>query len=217
MELTNTPTETAPEASGVPAEYETCDQCGAPVERSQRYCVACGSRRKHVSDPATRFLSGAASRSRAALVAPATLSASAGVRGRRRAGLGTALAIAAIPIAVALGVLVGRAGNGTDAKLLAALRAQKAEVVNIGGGSVGTSAAASSKRVARKRTSKNSNATGKVLSTTSYGSFHSVAALTTPSASQLNQNAQIVKRVQGQINSSYVNSQKNLPNQISVP
>jgi hypothetical protein len=48
--------------------------------------------------------------------------------------------IAAIPLAVALGVIVGRANSGGDAKLLAALRAQKAPVVTVA--ETGTSASA---------------------------------------------------------------------------
>ena len=44
--------------------YETCEHCEAPVESTQRYCVVCGTRRKHVHDPAVRFLAEATSRSR---------------------------------------------------------------------------------------------------------------------------------------------------------
>jgi hypothetical protein len=47
--------------------------------------------------------------------------------------------IAAIPLAVALGVIVGRANSGGDAKLIAALRAQKAPVVKVTGGGAATS------------------------------------------------------------------------------
>jgi hypothetical protein len=214
MELISIETPSEADAAPAAAPYESCEQCGTPVEHNQRYCVVCGSRRKHAPDPAARFLSSAASRSRAVAATPQA--APRGGRGRRRAGIGTAVAIAAIPLAVALGLLVGRAGNGTDAKLLAALRAQKAEVVNIGATS-GTSGSAADVSTQHKRSSKTGKGAGKVLSTTKYGSFHSVAALKPPSSSQLSQNAQIVKRVQSQINGSYVNSQKNLPNQISVP
>jgi hypothetical protein len=59
-------------------------------------------------------------------------------------GLGTAAVIAAIPLAVALGVLVGRANSGGDGKLVAALRAQKAPVVTVTGGGTAPSADATS-------------------------------------------------------------------------
>lgn len=114
------------DAPSAPEQYETCDVCDAPVEASQRYCVACGNHRKHVYDPAARFLSTATSTKRA--------SGRPAGKGRRP-GLGTALIFALIPLAVVLGLLLGRSGNGEDSKLLAALRAQKPEVINVGGGS----------------------------------------------------------------------------------
>lgn len=198
-------------------QFETCEECGSPVDRAQRYCVVCGTRRKHANDPAVRYLSGAAGRTRAGGNGSSAGPAASGRRPpRRRAGVGTAIAIAVVPIAVALGVVVGRAGNGTDAKLLAALKAQKAEVVNIQSGGATTSASNASGK-ASKGSSKNGSGTGKALSKTNYGTFNSVSNLKSPSQATLNNNAAIVNRVQGQINKSYVNSQKNLPNVISVP
>jgi hypothetical protein len=129
---TQTPTAAQPEQ----AVYPRCDQCSAPVEERQRYCVSCGSRQGRAEDPVARYLAVATSRSRAAKAARP------GLGGRRRApGLGTAAVIAAIPLAVAVGVIVGRANAGGDAKLIAALRAQKAPVVNVTGGGAATSAA----------------------------------------------------------------------------
>jgi hypothetical protein len=117
--------------------YDACDQCAAPLDVNQRYCVVCGTRRKHVDDPAARFLSRATSLNR--------VSRSPARGGRRRRGrsfgVGTVVVLVAIPLAVAVGVLVGRAGNSTDSKLLAALKAQPPTVVNVGGG--GASSAAS--------------------------------------------------------------------------
>src|ERR1700677_4722904 len=52
-------------ASAAAAEtYQQCDECAAPVDKAQRYCVACGAHRRHVDDPATRYLSQATARSR---------------------------------------------------------------------------------------------------------------------------------------------------------
>ena len=90
-----------------PTEYETCEQCHAPVEANQRYCVMCGTRRRHVYDPAARFLSDASSRSRsAARVARGPVAPK-----RRSPGLALALVLAAIPLAVAAGVLIGGRGR----------------------------------------------------------------------------------------------------------
>jgi hypothetical protein len=123
-----------------PAEYETCEQCGAPVEANQRYCVLCGTRRTHVYDPAARFLADATSRSRSA----ARVTRGPTVAKLRSPGLALALVLAAIPLAVAAGVLIGGRGGDSNGKLLAALRAQKPTVVNVTGGGASTGAATAS-------------------------------------------------------------------------
>jgi hypothetical protein len=123
--------DTEPQAPAESVAYETCEQCDSPVESTQRYCVVCGTHRRHVPDPAARFHASATSRHQSATRAAR---GPAGPR-RRSFGLGTALAIALIPLAVAAGVLIGHSGNDSNSKLIAALRAQKPTVVNVGGGS----------------------------------------------------------------------------------
>lgn len=291
---------TPPQPLSQAVDYQTCEQCGAPVDAAQRYCVVCGIRRKHVHDPAARFLSGASARARTA--APQT-----GTPKRRSAGLATALGIALIPLALGAGVILGHAGNGTDSKLLAALKAQKPEVIDVGG--AGTNAAgpaisqastltsdfplqrgytvelstlpAGTSQTTATEAERQARAQGAggvglisqadykitpapptgdyviysgqfqkqlaarqalvklkkafpgakviaveaggpgnstpVLNTTSYGSFHAVAASKPPTQAQLNQGAQVAKQVAGKINSNYVDSQKGLPNQVSIP
>jgi len=125
--------------------YETCEHCEAPVEAAQRYCVVCGARRKHVHDPAARFLAAASSRSRQpprAVVGLAGVGV-AGVGRRGGSGLVVALAVAAIPLAVAAGLLIGRHGNSVPNSLLAALRAEKPPVVNVSAGGANGATAAS--------------------------------------------------------------------------
>jgi hypothetical protein len=122
------------------AEYESCEDCAAPVEAAQRYCVVCGTRRKHVYDPAARFLSEAATgRTRSTRVVR-----SAPRSARRSAGLGLVLALVAIPLAVAVGVLIARPGTNVNNKLLAALRAEKPPVVNVNSGASANGATAAS-------------------------------------------------------------------------
>jgi hypothetical protein len=121
---------TPPTATATTSPYASCEECGAPLDENQRYCVVCATRRKHVADPAAAFMSAATSRSRSA----ARRERAGAPPPRRNSSLGTALLIALIPVAVLLGVLVGHNGNGNDSKLLAAIRAQKPEVVNVGGG-----------------------------------------------------------------------------------
>jgi SPOR domain len=307
MEQMSTTTEipALPPSSAPPAPeaYDTCDQCNAPVDSNQRYCVVCGTHRKHVYDPAAQFLASATARNRRA-----TRVSQSGGATHRGPALWTAVVLALIPLAVVLGVLLGHSGNGEDAKLLAALRAQKPEVVNVGGGTAAASSSTASTPAALTSTfslshgyavelgtlsgsSTQSAATtaeqadrakgasavglisqsdftvtpkppsgdyviysgqyktqsqaqsalaklkkafpkavvikvasassggqqGKALSTTAYGTFHSVAGIKPPSKAQLNQGAADAKKVAGEINKNFVQSQKGLPNEISVP
>jgi SPOR domain len=301
---TELPAQPPPSEGTQPQPYETCDHCNAPVESSQRYCVVCGTRRKHVHDPAARFLSSATSRNRTGARAARQAT---GAR-QRGPALWTAVVLALIPLAVVLGLLLGRSGNGENAKLLAALRAQKPEVVNVGGGAGATGAsssatpaslssdfslqrgyaielgtlASSSTQSAATAAEKadrakgasavglisqsdftltpkpppgdyviysgqyktqseaqsalaklkkafrgafvisvvatgSSGQSGAALNTTAYGTFHSIVGIKPPSKAQLNQGAAATKQVASQINQNYVQSQKGLPNQISVP
>jgi uncharacterized protein YfaS (alpha-2-macroglobulin family) len=57
---------------------------------------------------------------------------------------------------------------------------------------------------------------GKVLARTPYGTANQIAG-TKITQTQLNQGGAIVKNIQKKIGKSYVNAQKNLPSQISVP
>jgi hypothetical protein len=109
------------------------------VEATQRYCVVCGTRRRHVADPAARFMSAATAQARTQARSERAAVTS---RARRPAGLGTALVIALIPLGVGLGVLLGRASNNQDGKLLAAIEARRQQVDTVTA-AVGTSTAPS--------------------------------------------------------------------------
>jgi hypothetical protein len=148
--MSTTETEITQELTAPPPpaeQYENCENCAAPVEATQRYCVVCGTRRKHVYDPAARFLAEATSRTRTTR-GPRPPARSP----RRSAGLGLALALAAIPLAVAVGVLLAHSGNNVNNKLLAALRAEKPPVVNVNGGAGASGATAASTTAAATNT-----------------------------------------------------------------
>jgi hypothetical protein len=119
--------------------YEPCDQCEAPLDEQQRYCVVCGASRRHATDPLARYLA-ADRQPQPAIVAPAASS--------RGDGRWTAAALALVPVAAAIGVLVGRGGAGGEGDVVAALRAQKAPIVQVGGsgaaGATSTAAAQAS-------------------------------------------------------------------------
>jgi hypothetical protein len=91
-----------------------CEQCGAPIDSEQRYCVECAARQTHAENPAISYFAGAASARRARATAPP--------RSGRVAMLG--LFFIGLPLAIAVGVLVGRGQSNDNGALLAALRNQ---------------------------------------------------------------------------------------------
>lgn len=118
---------------GSPTEYTPCEDCGSPLDGRQRYCVVCGRRRGSAEDPAVRMLAAAGRRR----LAPAS-SAAAPARPARSAPWTVAALIAVVPLVLGAGVLIGRSSAGGDAKLIAALHAQKAPVIQYSGAPVGS-------------------------------------------------------------------------------
>jgi len=197
------PTRDSP-AAGLPADpgtssspYHPCDSCGAPLDDRQRYCVSCGTRRKHAEDPAARFLAQATRRRRS----PVARAGAGSGAGRRSASLATVILIAVVPLALGAGVLIGRSSAGGDGKLIAALRAEKAPVIEYSGTAAATGAgqAVGGPKVrvgkgkgthTRSARSAKSSAAGKVLTTTRYGSATQVTGYK-PSAAALSQGASV--------------------------
>jgi hypothetical protein len=99
--------------------YAQCEECGAPLDEKQRYCVSCGARRRDASGPAVRYFATAGRRTR---------------RGSARAGAPSGARAAAVlffvvlPIAVAIGVLIGKGNGGgnNDQELAEALKGLQA-------------------------------------------------------------------------------------------
>ncbi len=205
-----------------PQAHAQCDACGAVVAHDQRYCVVCGTQRRHVRDPAVRFLSRATADARAQRARQRAGTATA----RRAPSLAAALLVAVIPLALALGVLVGRASTSGDAKLIAELQARKPEVITTAGTSAGTRAASTATARSRSR-SLSSNSKKRSQSAAKHKPAKSVSSTQSgvtqqltvkpPSQQQLSQGAAVVKKVQQASGNSYVNSQQGLPDQVSVP
>jgi hypothetical protein len=222
----------APVAQVAPAESATlqqCDECGAPVDTDQRYCVSCGAHRRHVNDPAARYLSQATARSRSSKVAATSRATPRG--GARSRGLALALAIAIIPVAAAAGVVAGRSSNNNDARLIQALdRRQSAAgtaTATVPAPAAGTSASTHAKVAAhtkaKQHAKKSSSATtasvknaGKVISKTQNGTAQQITGFK-PTRSQEQQGANATKKVQKSTGKSYVTGQNNLPSQVVVP
>jgi hypothetical protein len=108
-------------------QYEPCDECNAPLAADQRYCIVCGSNRRHPDDPVARYLANV----RRPVVAGAAASVAAAPSRRSDHRLVVA-ALALLPIAAAAGVLVGTRNDEADPNLVAALKAQQAALAKAG-------------------------------------------------------------------------------------
>jgi hypothetical protein len=234
MQLTDSSSQSpaATAAEVAPAESATiqqCDECGAPVDKDQRYCVSCGAHRRHVNDPAARYLSQATSRSRTSKVAATSGKAQRG--GARSRGLALALAIAIIPVAAAVGVYAGRSSNNNDAKLIQALDRRQsvagATTATVPAAAAATTASTQAKVASHTKAKHHakksaSNATpavknaDKVISKTANGTAQQITGFK-PTKSQEQQGADATKKVQKSTGKSYVTGQNNLPSQVVVP
>jgi hypothetical protein len=220
------------------AQFDRCEQCSAPVDRDQRYCVNCGTHRRHVPDPAAKYMSRVSAHTgpRAGGVAGA-VAGGAVVKGAPGGGLSRlwtsgvgllgALAIALIPVAAAIGVIVGHSSSGSnsklDSKLIAALESQQGgttqTVVSTTAGSASSSSSSTSTKTAAKKTGKQKVKTKTAASTgtskTSNGTATKVAGEKVTSKQQA-QGSQEAQKIQKSTGKSYVQGSSNLPSQVVV-
>jgi hypothetical protein len=199
----------------VPAQdYPPCDECGAPLDDQQRYCVHCGGRRVDKEEPALAWM--AERRSGAAR----TAARYAGSTPPRNPLALPALALALLPVAVGIGVLVGGHRGGTDQQLLEALRNQKAPIVKVGDVAAGSATTASvagkTPRKAKAKTGKVDKSGGKVVAQTKYGVAHQVTGFK-PTAAKINSDRKLVQHINKSIGKNYLQAQRNLPDTIVVP
>jgi hypothetical protein len=208
-----------PAAAAALAAFSQCEECGAPVDHDQRYCVSCGAHRRHVTDPAARYLSAATARARSSA---RVASSPAAARPRRSSGLAAAVLIAVIPVAVAVGVAVGRSSNNDDANLIKELSRSQAQVAAASRATATTPAATNATAApatgsAPKKHHVRSSTKGK----TRHRATSSTNASKAPSnlnghasATQKKQGQAIVNRLQHTNGTSYLNQ---LPSQVVVP
>lgn len=184
--------------------YEPCEECGAPLDPQQRYCVNCAARRGNGANPASRYFAAMSKRARRPLAQPP---AKAGPNSRA-AAVGF---FALLPIAVALGVVVGRSGSGEgdNEALLQALRQQEAAVASTGTGTTTASAGAKGKKPSKagKEAKKGG---GKVIATTTNGPVHQVTGFKA-STQKTQEDTQIVEENPEQTGENYIKAQQNLP------
>jgi hypothetical protein len=203
-----------------PRGLEPCEECGAPMDPQQRYCVECAARRGNGSNPASRYFAAMSKKSRR----PLTKSqAKAPGGGSRAAAVGF---FALLPIAVALGVVVGRSGGSGDSNEEALLKAlHQAETQQVAAAPVAeeTVATPNAKAKGAKANAKNKKASpkanakkaeeasqGKVLNKTKNGVVHEVTGYEPTKATE-EADTKLVEENPEQTGENYIKAQQNLP------
>jgi hypothetical protein len=213
-----------------PQGYEPCEECGAPLDPQQRYCVECAARRGNGSNPASRYFAAMSKKSRRPLTKTQTTKGSGG--GSRAAAVGF---FALLPIAVALGVVVGRSGSGDsneDALLKALHQAEQQQVAaapvvteeeapttasTANKAKGGAKGAKTGGKNAAKNEAKKAEASshGKVLSQTKNGTVHEVTGYEASKKTE-EEDTKLVEENPEQTGENYIKAQQNLPDVVVV-
>jgi hypothetical protein len=195
-----------------PHTYEPCEECGAPMDPQQRYCVNCAARRGNGANPSSRYFAMMSKRSRRPLTAPAAAKQSPT---SRAAAVGF---FALLPIAVAIGVMVGRSGSGNDnsAALLQALRERQATAAGVAAApsSAATAKAKGKDKAASAKKSK-AKPEEKVVARTENGDVHEVAGFHASQEKEA-EDTQLVEENPEQTGENYIKAQQNLPDVVVV-
>jgi hypothetical protein len=214
--------ETLTKAQGI----EPCEECGAPMDPQQRYCVECAARRGNGSNPSSRYFAAMSKKSRRPLTKG---QAKAPGGGSRAAAVGF---FALLPIAVALGVVVGRSGSGDsneEALLKALHQAEKQQVAAAPVEEAATTAAATpskdkakgskgtakGKKAGAKKEAEKAESHGKVLAKTKNGTVHEVTGFK-PSKATEEADTKLVEENPEQTGENYIKAQQNLPDVVVV-
>jgi hypothetical protein len=182
--------------------YEPCEECGAPMDPQQRYCVNCAARRGNGANPSSRYFAAMSKRARRPMVRPPAKAPAS-----RAAAVGF---FALLPIAVAIGVVVGRAdsGGGDEGALLEALRRQNAAAATSGPATAATATAAKkAKKVAKASQEQPQKGQGKVAAQTSNGTVHQFTGFK-PSKEKEAADTQLVEENPEQVGSDYIKAQQ---------
>jgi hypothetical protein len=202
---------------------EPCEECGAPMDPQQRYCVECAARRGNGSNPSSRYFAAMSKKSRRPLTKGQAKQAGGG---SRAAAVGF---FALLPIAVALGVVVGRSGGNGDSNedaLLKALHQAEAHQVAAAPVEEETTAIATPKKAAKgnkkaegkgakgnkgaKKAKEAGESHGKVLAKTKNGTVHEVTGYE-PTQETEEADTKLVEENPEQTGENYIKAQQNLP------
>lgn len=193
-----------------PQAFEPCEECGAPMDPQQRYCVNCAARRGNGANPASRYFAAMSKRSRRPLTGPP-----AKPNATSRAAAVAFFAL--LPLAVALGVMVGRGSGGDDGSSDALLQALKERPTATAGTTAGATAATPvSKAKAKAKGGKDkAKGEGKVIATTANGPVHAVTNFEA-SKEKEEEDTRIVEENPAQVGEDYITAQQNLPDVVVV-
>jgi predicted membrane-bound mannosyltransferase len=175
------------------------------MDPQQRYCVDCAARRGNGANPASRYF---AAMSKKTKRPPARA-------GQRQPSGSRAAAVsffALLPIAVAIGVVVGRAGTGGEdsSAILQALREQNAATASAGTAAGATASTAAKKDGAKNGSAKPTKGHGKVVAKTQYGTVHQVTGYHASKQTE-DEGQKLVEDNVEQTGSNYIQAQTNLP------
>jgi len=190
-------------------QYEPCDECGSPLDPQQRYCVNCGARRGNGTNPSSRYFAAMSKRAHRPPPRPAAKTGS----GSRAAAVGF---FALLPIAVAIGVVVGRSGNDNsdNQALMEALRNQPA-TATAGATSGPTTASSAGKAKKAKEAKKSTKGGGTVVAKTDNGEVHQVLGYKPPEK-KVEEDTRLVEENPEQVGSNYIKAQQNIPDVVVV-
>ncbi|HEU5105699.1 MAG TPA: hypothetical protein VFU11_07640 [Solirubrobacterales bacterium] len=192
-----------------PHAYEPCEECGAPMDPQQRYCVNCAARRGNGANPASRYFAAMSKRSRRPLVGPA----------RKPPATSRAAAVAffaLLPLAVGLGLVVGRSGSdgdGNSEALLQALRERPTATATAAAPAAAANAAKDKK--AAKGGKANAKGEGKVVAHTSNGDVHEVTNFQASEEKEA-EDTKLVEENPEQTGENYIKAQQNLPDVVVI-
>lgn len=186
--------------------YEPCEECGALLDPQQRYCVHCAARRGNGANPSSRYFAAMSKRAQRPLARPAAKASS----GSRVAAVAF---FALLPVAVGIGVVVGKSGGGSDDALLQALREGDAAVASAGPSSTAPTATRKVKP-GKSKTGKDKGG-GKVVAQTANGAVHQVTGFE-PTKEKTEEDTRLVESNVKQAGATYIEAQQNLPDVIVV-
>jgi hypothetical protein len=138
-----------------PDAGEQCPSCGAALAQDQRYCLECGHRR---GDPRLPFMDAvvfmdAVRKSREPVVASAPAPAQQDRRPLISANASLVAGVATLVLAIGVGVLIGRSGEGGGSNVAAT-----PSVITVGGGGGEETSSAGSEEETSKATKSKSKA-----------------------------------------------------------